>query len=98
MGMMIHRRKMAQAAKKAALLSNEVKETVIEEKIVEEVKEEVKVEEPIPVKPSTHYTKTDINRMSTAELKTFARKEGIKKYNDLNGGELKKVLIEHFGL
>ena len=44
------------------------------------------------------YTKTDINRMSTAELQTFAADIGIENASGTNGGELKKLLIEHFGL
>ena len=44
------------------------------------------------------YTKTDINRMSTAELQALAAEIGIENASDTNGGELKKLLIEHFGL
>lgn len=43
-------------------------------------------------------TKTDINRMSTAELKELATKEGIDGAEDMTGAELKKVLISHFNL
>lgn len=44
------------------------------------------------------YTKTDINRMTTAELQSLAAKSGIENAFDTSGGELKKLLIEHFGL
>lgn len=44
------------------------------------------------------YTKTEINRMSTAELKEVAKLNGIEDADDMTGGELKKVLIEKFGL
>ena len=44
------------------------------------------------------YTKTDINRMSTAELKALAKEQGIENAKDMTGGELKKNLIEEFGL
>lgn len=44
------------------------------------------------------YTKTDINRMSTAELQALAADIGIENASGTNGGELKKLLIEHFGL
>lgn len=44
------------------------------------------------------YTKTDINRMSTAELKALAKSESIESAEDMTGAELKKVLIEHFDL
>ena len=44
------------------------------------------------------YTKTDINRMSTAELKELATKQGVENVEDMTGSDLKKVLIEKFGL
>ena len=44
------------------------------------------------------YTKTDINRMSTAELQALAAEIGIENASGTNGGELKKLVIEHFGL
>lgn len=43
-------------------------------------------------------TKTDINRMTTAELKELAEKEEIEGFEEMTGAELKKVLIEKFGL
>ena len=45
-----------------------------------------------------NYTKTEINRMSTAELKEVAKANGIENAEDITGGELKKILIEKFGL
>ena len=45
-----------------------------------------------------NYTKTEINRMSTAELKEVAKANGIKNAEDITGGELKKILIEKFEL
>lgn len=47
---------------------------------------------------STAHTKTEINRLSTAELKDLATKENISDVESKNGGELKKELIEHFNL
>ena len=44
------------------------------------------------------YTKTDINRMSTAELQALAAEVGIENASDTSGSELKKLLIEHFAL
>lgn len=44
------------------------------------------------------YTKTEINRMTTAELRETAKGEGIADAEELTGGELKKLLIEHYGL
>lgn len=42
------------------------------------------------------YTKTEINRMSTADLKKLAKENGID--DDLSGAEIKKDLIAKFGL
>lgn len=44
------------------------------------------------------YTKTEINRMSTAELQALAIENCIDGADSMTGAELKKVLIEHFGL
>ena len=44
------------------------------------------------------HTKTEINRMSTAELQTLALENGIGGADEMTGAELKKVLIEKFGL
>lgn len=44
------------------------------------------------------YTKTEINRMSTAELQNLAEAEGIEKAFETSGNELKKILAEYFGL
>lgn len=42
------------------------------------------------------YTKTEINRMSTADLKELAKENGIE--DGLTGAEIKKALIEKFEL
>ena len=42
------------------------------------------------------YTKTEINRMSTADLKKLAKENGID--DGLSGAEIKKALIEKFKL
>lgn len=47
---------------------------------------------------NTEYTKTDINRMSTAELQTLAAEMGIENAYERTGGDLKKVLIERLEL
>lgn len=44
------------------------------------------------------YTKTEVNRMSTAELQNLAAAEGIENAFETSGSELKKILAEHFGL
>ena len=48
--------------------------------------------------PETPYTKTEINRMSTADLKKLASENGIENATETNGSDLKKMLIEKFGL
>lgn len=47
---------------------------------------------------SVSYTKTEINRMSTAELQELAKEQGIENAENITGAELKKILIEKFGL
>ena len=42
------------------------------------------------------YTKTEINRMSTADLKELAKENGLD--DSLSGAEIKKSLIKKFGL
>lgn len=44
------------------------------------------------------HTKTEINRMSTSELQELALENGIDGADEMTGAELKKVLIEKFGL
>ena len=44
------------------------------------------------------HTKTEINRMSTAELQELALENGIDGADEMTGAELKKVLIEKFVL
>ena len=44
------------------------------------------------------YTKTEINRMSTTDLQELAKNTGIENAIELTGAELKKLLIEKFGL
>lgn len=53
---------------------------------------------PPVIEETKAYTKTEINRMSTAELKEVAKANGIENAEDITGGELKKILIEKFGL
>jgi len=44
------------------------------------------------------YTKTDINRMPIAELKTLAASKGIESGDTMSGAELKKNLLKALGL
>ena len=75
-------------------------------KIMEERHEDDKQKESIPLSDDDiafeerqqSYTKSDINRMKTEDLQNLAFNIGLKNAYDMTGAELKKVLIEHFGL
>ena len=47
-------------------------------------------------KSSGGYTKTEINRMSTADLQALAAEHGIEGAEEISGAELKRILIEQF--
>lgn len=47
---------------------------------------------------SVGYTKTDINRMSTADLQKLAEKKGIENSDSFSGADLKKMLIDLMNL
>lgn len=61
--------------------------------------EENKAIENLNTKPQevVAYTKTEINRMTTAELQDLAVKNGIDGAESITGAELKKILAEKFG-
>lgn len=44
------------------------------------------------------YTKTEINRMPTADLQALATTQGVEDAESYTGAELKKILIDKFGL
>lgn len=44
------------------------------------------------------YTKSEIQRMSTADLQSLAAEVGIEDAFETSGNELKKILSQHFGL
>lgn len=46
----------------------------------------------------TNYTKTDIHRMPVEELRELATEQGIDGAENLNGSDIKKLLIEKMGL
>lgn len=52
----------------------------------------------VPNNTGKKYTKTEINRMSTAELKAFAKEREVDNAEEMTGAELKKILIEKLGL
>ena len=55
--------------------------------LIEKIKEE---------KPK--YTKTDINRMTTDDLRKMALNSGVENAENMTGKELKEYLISVFGL
>lgn len=44
------------------------------------------------------YTKTEINRMSIADLRALAEKTGVDGGSEMTGAELKQYFISLFGL
>ena len=60
--------------------------------------EEISLAKPQEEVKQNQYTKTEINRMSTAELQVLAIENGINGAEGMTGADLKKVLIEHFKL
>ena len=67
-------------------------------KVGEEVPESKSNSAPSDFMNPPEYTKTEINRMSTADLKKLASENGIENATEINGSDLKKMLIEKFGL
>lgn len=55
------------------------------------------VEETLTELPFT-FTKTDINRLSTKELKQLAKEQGFEGVDEKSGSELKRMLIQKNGL
>ena len=55
-------------------------------------------EEPDKFPCSSSFTKTSINRMSTAELRKLAKEQGFSDVEEINGSDLKRMLIEKFEL
>ena len=60
--------------------------------------EEISLAKPQEEVKQNQYTKTEINRMTTAELQELAIENDIDGADEMTGAELKKVLIEKFGL
>lgn len=58
----------------------------------------IKKNEIIEEKNVFNYTKTDVNRMPIAELKQVAEEFEIENADSLTGADIKKALIEKFGL
>lgn len=68
----------------------------VDGKVVGKVKEDVIEITDEEVIKENQFTKTEINRMSTADLKELAKLNGID--DGLSGAEIKKALIEKFEL
>lgn len=58
----------------------------------------IKLIELVEDKVEQKYTKTEINRMSTAQLRELAVENGIEQVEEITGAELKKLLISRFEL
>lgn len=56
------------------------------------------VETPTEKVAKVEYTKTIINRMSKDDLVALAIEQGIENAEETSGADLKKALIEKFGL
>lgn len=87
MGMLLHRHNISLGDIKQREAKPSV--SVVEEKI-----DSVQLTE----EKQNQYTKTIINRMSTAELKTLAKEQGIENAEDMTGADLKVELIKYFEL
>lgn len=68
----------------------------VDGKVVGKVKEDVIEITDEEVIKENQFTKTEINRMPTADLKKLAKENGID--DSLSGAEIKKALIEKFNL
>lgn len=87
MGMMTRRNVKARVA--SATPAEKKVEEVKETKPVEEVKE-VSLEEKVK---ASGLSKTEINRLSTADLQKFAKELGVKEAEEMSGNQIKKLLI-----
>lgn len=98
MGMMTHRHRREREARYLASLKSSNAKRVQPKAEKPEVKE--KVEAPVDeIKDDgVTYTKSDINRASTATLKEIAGEIGIDGAEEKTGGELKKLIIDKLGL
>lgn len=92
MGMLLRRKNNRVGVTTTSTLIPDIEDKPTEGAKVEEVVEEIAE----PVKEKKTYTRTEINRMTTAELKTLAKSEGLD--DSLSGNKLKDVLIKHFGI
>lgn len=76
------------AVNKSAVNTNDGETQYSDNDIMFETKEE----------NQTNYTKSEITRMSTAELQDLAFNNGIENAYDMTGSDLKKLLVQKFNL
>ena len=60
--------------------------------------EEISLAKPQEEVKQNQYTKTEINRMPVDELRGLAKKQGFSDVEEINGSDLKRMLIEKLGL
>lgn len=82
--------------KKAVEKANTKPQEVAKEKVADDFSQYMNAPEIAEESTEVKYTKTEINRMSTADLKKLAKENGID--DGLSGAEIKKALIEKFEL
>lgn len=82
--------------KKAVEKANTKPQEVAKEEVADDFSQYMNPPEIEEESTEVKYTKTEINRMSTADLKELAKLKGIE--DGLTGAEIKKALIEKFEL
>lgn len=77
-----------------------VEETAVEETLPPYYDKDIVLETQPEANEETEkeYTKSEIQLMKTADLQSLAASVGIGGAEEMTGGTLKKLLIEHFGL
>ncbi len=77
----------------------EAGEEIFDDAIVtDEQADEAVEEEPLPFSDAKTYTKSEIRRMTTADLQNLAESLGIENARETSGSKLKEKLIEYYGL
>ena len=82
--------------KKAVEKANTKPQEVAKEEVADDFSQYMNAPEIEEESTEVKYTKTEINRMPTANLKKLAKENGID--DGLSGAEIKKALIEKFNL
>ena len=82
--------------KKAVEKANTKPQEVAKEEVADDFSQYMNAPEIEEESTEVKYTKTEINRMSTADLKELAKENDID--DGLSGAEIKKALIEKFEL